>query len=135
MFFLFYFSLAFAHFHYYFNSMRKCKISFLILLFSLFAGNLAPVWSTVLFETPPPETSFFENSTNSNSEFNAIPVPSTNTHTVKSFKPSSLHHTALTLYKNSLPELHNQLIRIDQKTPQSSGNKYLNFIYDFQTIK
>jgi len=115
--------------------MRKCKISFLILLFSLLAGNLAPVWSNAFFETPLPKTYFEVSSTDSNQEFNAIPVASSNTHSVKSFKSSSLHQAALKLYKNSLPELHNQLIKIDQKSPQLIKNKYLNFIYDFQTIK
>jgi len=114
--------------------MRKCKISFLILLFSLLAGNLAPAWSNSLSETLS-ETNYFSVNSDSNQEYNALPATSLNTHTVKSFKSSSLHQTALQLYKNSLPELHNQLITIDWEIPHSSGNKYLNFLYDFQTIK
>lgn len=115
--------------------MGKFRISFWILFFSLLAGNIAPSFPNSLSETTQPETNYFVSSTEPTQEINAIPAASSKPHSVKSFKSSSLHHADLKLYKNSLPDLHNQLIRIDTEIPQSAGNKYLNFIYDFQTIK
>lgn len=115
--------------------MRKFRISYLILIFSLLAGNLAPVWSNSLFENQSSKNHFFVNNTDSNKELNAIPAAPLHIHIVRSVKPSNLHQAALKIYKNSLPELHNQLIIINQKIPQSCGNKYLNLIFDFQTIK